>query len=297
MSIQARDCRHIQVFNYLDNNQLWQDFSKLAEPSMQGRKTGGLGAEKARAYIQTRFQNIGLANFSQYPSFKQPFDFRAKGTKYVGINLVAWLKGSESAEKYIVITAHYDHLGKNGQEIYLGADDNASGVAAMLALAQAAVREPLAYSLVFVASDAEEMGLHGATAFVQQTPIPLETIKLNLNLDMLAAGGGNHRLYISTQTEDDSVKRDITSVIERAGVCVIKGHRTSLLMSSQGQKINWRKSSDHVAFAKQQIDYIFMGGSIHPRYHTPKDGIDYIQKDFYFASVETAWLMLQALNH
>ena len=112
--------------------------------------------------------------------------------------MVAWLEGTQYPDKYIVITAHYDHLGKSGGKIYNGADDNASGVAAMLSIAEQLRRSRPKHSVIFLATDAEEKGLYGAKAFVQKPPVEISSIRFNLNLDMLAQGGGTSpKLYVS----------------------------------------------------------------------------------------------------
>ena len=106
----------------------------------------------------------------------------------------------------MVIGAHYDHLGLGNEsslapsqigQVHAGADDNASGVAVLVALARQCQKTPWTHDVVFVAFDAEEMGLQGARAFVKALPVPKDrTIALNINLDMVARGDKNE-LYIA----------------------------------------------------------------------------------------------------
>ena len=91
--------------------------------------------------------------------------------------------------KYIVITAHYDHLGIQSGKLFYGADDNASGVAAMLAIASFLPMIDLHHSIIFLATDAEEKGLIGARVALDYFPIELSQIVFNLNLDMIAQVG------------------------------------------------------------------------------------------------------------
>ena len=294
--LQAKDCHDISLFNTIDAQQLWQDFASLADKSMQGRKTGSAGAIKAQKYIQQRFTELGLAAFTKYPAYQHIFHYPSQLSKNIGVNVVAYHKGVTFPEQYIVVTAHYDHLGQRGNKVFYGADDNASGVAALLALAGKLVKQPSTYSVVFVATDAEEDGLYGAKAFVQDAPVDTQQFILNLNLDMLAEGGRRKRLYVTSGKGNDEVDGKIQDVLDKAGICLVKGHRSSLMERSVRQRVNWRQASDHAAFAKRAIPYLFIGVDTHPRYHTPEDTIEHIDRLFYVAATETAWLMLQAFN-
>ncbi|KXI29263.1 M28 family peptidase [Paraglaciecola hydrolytica] len=297
LPLQAKDCRDISLFNSINTEQLWQDFSKLADEGMEGRLTGSQGAKKAQEYIQHRFHEIGLETFPQYLTYQQPFHYPNDASTNEGTNLIGWLQGVRFPEYYIVITAHFDHLGKKGGKIFYGADDNASGVAALLALAGTLSHQSSPYSVIFVATDAEESGLYGAKAFVRNSPVALNNIVLNINLDMLAEGGRRMRLYVTSSIGNDKLDNGIQQVIAKAGLCLVKGHRSSLGSRSELQKVNWRKASDHAAFAKQAIPYLFIGGDTHVRYHTPEDRVEQIDRVFYTAATETAWLVLQQFNH
>lgn len=294
--LHAKDCRDIHLHNNIDAQQLWQDFTKLADKSMQGRKTGSAGAKKARDYIQTRFAELGLRPFAQYSTYDQTFNYPSDSSSNIGVNVLAFYQGTHLPEQYIVLTAHYDHLGQRGNKIFYGADDNASGVAALLALAEALVEQSSVYSVIFVATDAEENGLYGAKAFVRNAPVELQNIRLNINLDMLAEGGRRKRLYVTSGKVDDWVDSQLQNIITRAGLCLVKGHRSSLGNRSTVQNINWRKASDHAAFAKLNIPYLFIGVDTHPNYHTSEDRVEQVDPLFYTAATETAWLILQAVN-
>lgn len=111
--------------------------------------------------------------------------------------MVGYLPGCTYPEHYIAVTAHYDHLGKQGHKIFHGADDNASGVAVMLELASRLSQRCPAYSYIFIATDAEEGGLYGSKAFIAAPPLALNNIVLNLNLDMLGRPDRRGRLYLT----------------------------------------------------------------------------------------------------
>jgi len=138
----------------------------LASDAMEGRKVGTLGIEKAAQYIESEFEKIGLIPFENLITFRQ--NFTAKGIEM--FNIIGVLEGRSKKDEYVVISAHYDHLGKKsegkGDLIYNGADDDASGTTAVLTLAQ--YFKELGNnerSLVFIAFTGEEMGLLGSRHF------------------------------------------------------------------------------------------------------------------------------------
>jgi Zn-dependent M28 family amino/carboxypeptidase len=180
--------------------------------------------------------------------------------------------------------------------VYYGADDNASGVAALLAIADKVSKVGLEHSVIFLATDAEEKGLYGAKAFTHNLPVSEDAIKLNINLDMLGEGGRKNRLYATFTRGDEQLTELVNNVADIAKLCLINGHRKSQRFSRGLRKINWRKSSDHAAFAKIDIPYLFIGSGEHKRYHTPKDTFENINKKFYVSAAETAWLILQAAD-
>ena len=110
-----------------------------------------------------------------------------------------------------MITAHYDHIGHQDSKVFNGADDNASGVAAMLTLARKIKEVGSNNSVIFVATDAEEKGLWGSKHFVNFPPIKLEDIQYNINLDMVARGEVKNRLYVSGTRKNNILKTLITN--------------------------------------------------------------------------------------
>ena len=115
--------------------------------------------------------------------------------KYETQNVVGMIKGSSNSDSTIVLVAHYDHLGKLGADTYFpGANDNASGVALLLNLAKHYTVNKPKYTMVFIAFSGEELGLFGASAFVNNPLIPLSKIKFLLNFDL--AGTGDEGLKV-----------------------------------------------------------------------------------------------------
>lgn len=157
----------------------------LASDEMEGRKTGTPGIEKAAVYIETEFDKIGLKTFDGSKSYRQ--EFNKKGLDL--FNVIGVLEGKSKKDEYIVISAHYDHLGVSNKEvagdsIYNGANDDASGVTAVLALAKYFKEKDVnERSILFVAFTAEEMGLIGSNYF--GTTVDATKIIAGINIEMI----------------------------------------------------------------------------------------------------------------
>tara|TARA_X000000368_G_scaffold199966_1_gene157893 strand:- start:84 stop:1013 length:930 start_codon:yes stop_codon:yes gene_type:complete len=138
----------------------------LSSDEMEGRRAGSDGIEKATKYIESEFERIGLSKYDTLNSFRQNFEFYGMSFN----NVIGVLNGKSVSNEYIVVSAHYDHLGinkeKQGDNIYNGANDNASGVTAVLTLAEHFKKLDLnERSIIFIAFTAEEMGLRGSRYF------------------------------------------------------------------------------------------------------------------------------------
>ena len=163
----------------------------LANDSMQGRKAGTEGIEKAAKYIESQFKKIGLKYFNNN-SFRQAFNYKNKRSRNQEelrlFNIIGFLEGNEKKDEIVVISAHYDHLGMKstgfGDLIFNGANDNATGVAAVLALAEYfKSKNNNSRSILFIAFTAEEMGLVGSNYFGKT--ISAESIVAGINIEMI----------------------------------------------------------------------------------------------------------------
>ena len=163
----------------------------LANDSMQGRKAGTEGIEKAAKYIESQFKKIGLKYFNNN-SFRQIFKYKNKRSRNQEelnlFNVIGFLEGNEKKDEIVVISAHYDHLGMKssgaGDLIFNGANDNATGVAAVLALAEYfKSKNNNSRSILFIAFTAEEMGLVGSNYFGKT--ISPESIVAGINIEMI----------------------------------------------------------------------------------------------------------------
>ena len=193
----AETCARTELkLTWAEPTELQATVTVLSSDEFEGRKTQTQGAAKSRDYIKQQFQGLGLQPWGA--DFIVPFEYQTFFTQETGANVVATAMAAEPTNRWRIIVAHYDHLGMSGSKIYHGADDNASGVAAMLAIAkhwqqQFAIQPNTLpkVNLMFVATDAEEPGLYGSIALVEQlkTRLPEATFELMLNLDMVSHPG------------------------------------------------------------------------------------------------------------
>ncbi len=266
----------------LDSEFMLDDLRKLSHDAAEGRRTGTNGAEAARRFIIKQLEDMKAKSLQD--DYRHPFNFTtSKGDTIQGENIVAYIKGEEQAA--FVITAHYDHLGVRDSLIFNGADDNASGVAAMLAMVEYFKSHKPRHTLVFAALDAEEMGLQGAKAFLNDMSIPQEMLKLNINMDMISMNDKNE-LYVAGTSHYPQLK----PIIEQINVLPLQlkfGHDTEDL-----GKDDWTNASDHGPFHKKGIPFLYFGVEDHAHYHKPTDTFENVNKEFY---IKAAHAILDAI--
>jgi Zn-dependent M28 family amino/carboxypeptidase len=270
----------------VDKELLLQDLRYLASDELEGRKTLTDGNQKAREYIKRRFESLGLTSqYSDYTQFFPVKDGKSGNNMGQGANIVGFIPGQESA-KIIVITAHYDHLGKVGDEIFNGADDNASGTAGLLSLAAYFAENNPKYSMIFAALDAEEKGLQGARALVKDFPFPLKDVLLNINMDMISRSVKNE-LFATGTSHYPQLKSIIEEVSENK-VNLRFGHDEPGIGAQ-----DWTFASDHAVFHEAGIPFIYFGVEDHVDYHKATDTFGHIDQDFYYHAVN---LILQCVK-
>lgn len=290
---------YYSVFSFsqsIDSEKLLKHIEYLAADELAGRKPLSEGSFAARKYILDKLTSYPTVE-ALYPDFTQLFSFVSGRDlkKYEdAANLVAFIPGS-SSKKVIVVTAHYDHVGTGkpnaaGDSIFNGADDNASGTAALITLVEYFSKNRPIHSMMFVALDAEEMGLKGAKALVDDFPYPLEQILLNVNMDMLSRSDKNE-LYASGTYHNPQFK----PILEQASI----GSNPKLMLGHDvpgtGRE-DWTKSSDHGAFFDKKIPHLYFGVEDHVDYHKPSDEFKNIHPDFYINAVNLILKCVLALD-
>lgn len=246
----------------------------MAADSLKGRKAGSKEAQKVAEYIRTQFEEIGLTTKMQ--SFTPRII--PQGDQDLYQNVIGVWEGSDLLLKseLIVIGAHYDHLGvklkNNEMVVYNGADDNASGTAALIELARNLVqqKELTKRTLVFVAFDAEEVGLHGSKAYVNMMESePNQQIVLMINFDMVGyleqsgklkiAGVGTVQNYL-TYFNAVSFPESYRLVLKKKDHSILTG-------------------SDHDSFLAEQIPAFYVTTGLKSPYHKPEDDAHLIDYD------------------
>ncbi|MCU8039338.1 M28 family peptidase [Shewanella oncorhynchi] len=270
----------------------------LSSDEFEGRKTQTQGAAKSRDYIKQQFQGLGLQPWGA--DFIVPFEYKTFFTQETGANVVATAMAGEPTNRWRIIVAHYDHLGLSGSKIYHGADDNASGVAAMLAIAkhwqQQFALQPNTLpkvNLMFVATDAEEPGLYGSIALVEQlkTRLPEATFELMLNLDMVSHPGRPYAIYLEGSRNFTQFNQFKPLLNQQNRLCIKLTHPKPVGRSIQST--DWLRASDHYPFHKANIPWLYFGVPTHPQYHTPEDTVATIDITFLAAVTESAFELLQ----
>lgn len=261
----------------------------LSLDSLEGRRTGEKGGLIARDYVVSQFKKNGISPLLS--EYTQPFSFEGRRDKitYEGANVLGLIKGAEHPEKYVVISAHYDHVGVNNGEIYNGADDDASGTSAIIAIAEYLQKNPPKHSVIIAAFDAEEMGLRGAAHFLEANTIPKEQIALDINLDMVGRNN-NNELYVVGTNLYTQLQPAITDLELPENFKLSVGH------DGLDGKDNWVSSSDHGPFHRQEIPFLYFGVEDHKDYHKPTDDFEFIQPEFYAKAVAVIISVLERID-
>ena len=247
---------------------------ELASDEFEGREAGK--NEKAQNLILDYFESIGLQKFNN--SYTSSFHFEHEETKEAveGTNIIGFVKGNTYPDKYIVIGAHYDHLGVRDSVIYNGADDNASGTSALLVMGKYFSQHQPEHSIIFAAFDAEEMGLWGSRYFVSTPPVSLSSIVLNINMDMISRNPKNE-IYVVGTHQYPQFKPLIAEVGKTLHLTISYGHDDP----NDTTKDYWMESSDNGSFFEKDIPNITFSEEDHPGYHKPTDDFEFIDQEFY----------------
>lgn len=253
------------------------DVTYLAHDSLEGREVGTKGELIAADYIAERMKENGLAPKGNDDSYFQlftrnmkahPHDTAGTGETIEGRNVLGFI--DNGAEKTIVIGAHYDHLGYGAEgsladsagQIHNGADDNASGVAAMLGLAKKLKAKKLQTNVLFIAFTGEEKGLWGSNFFVKNATVPTTEMAYMINMDMVGRLDTNNRLAIYGIGTSPLFKPILDS-------CNTFGFQSKFDSSGVGP-------SDHTSFYLEDVPVLHFFTGQHKDYHKPTDDTEFI---------------------
>ena len=263
-----------------DEEALMQTLKILSADSMAGRKTGTDGNARARTFIKSQFKKLELEPLGN--DYELPFTFDRRGESTAGINLAGIIRSKTKTDQFIVISAHYDHLGVRDEKIYNGADDNASGTVVLIALVEYFKKHQPKHNLIIVAFDAEEMGLQGARSFVKEPPVPIEKIILNVNMDMVARVDKKELVACGTFYYPQ-LKPLLQKVEQRDGIRLVFGHDNPEVFKGSN---NWTHSSDHGPFHTAKIPFIYFGVEDHADYHKVTDDFEKVNPSIYISCVK-----------
>ncbi len=275
----------------IDAARLMADLRVLAADDMEGREFGTAGGARARAFVVRRFRESGLQAFDG--GYLQPVSAQV-GPRHemrTGANVIGYLAGTGDSPRYIVVSAHYDHIGVRNGRVFNGADDNASGTAALFALAAYFQAHRPATSILFAAFDGEEEGLLGSRVFVHAPPVDAADLLIDLNADMIGREPRNRLFVVGTYTQP-ALKPLIARVASGAAVKLIFGHDDPSGRSGE----DWTRDSDHYAFMQAGIPALYFGVEDYAQHHQPTDEAATITTDFYVRAVETLLDIVEACD-
>ena len=285
---------------HIDRERLMRDVETLAAPAFEGRRAGTPGGLRARRWLVDQFRAIGLAGGGTQ-EYLQPFTFSAIDARTVrsgpgpdpsdsaAANVIGRLSGSNRRARILVVTAHYDHVGIRDGVLYPGADDNASGVAVLLAAARHFVANRPRHPMVFAALDAEELGQRGARALIDSTLLARSAVAMNINLDMVSRSD-RHEVYAAGTSYSPWLRPLLQDVQTRAPVKILFGHDRP---PDRGGLEDWTESSDHRVFHAAGIPFVYFGVDDHPDYHKPTDTAGRIDSRFFG---DAADMIIEALR-
>jgi hypothetical protein len=276
---------------YVDAGAMLRLTETLSSDALEGRATGTRGNEAARDFIQKRFETLGLQKLGK--SWAHPFTAApdTEGAQPVdGANVTGLIKGRTDGP-VLLITAHFDHLGIVDGEIYNGADDNASGTAALVDLAHYFSLHQPVHDIVFAALDGEEIGLLGAHALLDDPDVPMDRVVLNLNFDMVSRSEAGE-LYVAGTFHNPELLPLVERIAAEAPVKLIAGHDDPAL----GEHEDWTAQSDHAVFHEAGIAFLYFGVEDHPGYHQPTDDYADITPDFFVRAGDTLVMAALAID-
>lgn len=254
----------------------------LASDSLKGREAGTANEAIAANYIADHFRDFGLEPAGDNETYFQEFTINtavlrnphasqdAEGEKRLSKNVAGLLRGTENSDETIIIGAHYDHLGfgefgslyrGEKERIHNGADDNASGTAGVLELAEYFSANRLRKDILFLAFSGEEMGLLGSAHYVDNPTVDLENALAMINMDMIGRMVDKKLMIFGIGTAENW-----TAIIDSANTGNLD---LNLVKDGTG-------ASDHTSFYYKDIPVLHYFTDTHADYHKPSDDTEYI---------------------
>jgi len=286
--------------NQIKTEDLKEHLYLLASDILEGRETGGKRQKMAVNYFTAYYEHLGLLAPEAYPDYTQliPQEYFENKSKGDSQNVLAYIKGSEFPNEVVVISAHYDHLGMKDDEVYNGADDNASGSSALMELAESfQMAKKQGYgpkrSILFLHVTGEEIGLYGSKYYTEHPVFSLDSTVVDLNVDMVGRIDEKHldkKEYIYL-IGSGRISKDLHNLTEK-----VNREHTKLKLDytydAPNDPENYFRRSDQYNFAINNIPVIFFFNGSHEDYHQTSDTADKI--DFDLLALRTRLVFLTA---
>ena len=266
----------------IDSEDLRARLAFFASDHLEGRRAGTRGADLAAAYLASELARLGLASVFPDSSYLQRFGLPGAGREPAGgaadgdstQNVVAVVPGADPAlaTQYVVLGAHYDHVGigpaVDGDSIYNGADDDGSGTVALLEVAEALAQGPRPRrSVLVVFHGAEELGLLGSFYFTLRPPVPRDSLVAMLNVDMVGRNAPDSLAVIGAGRISSELERILHEEARATGLQLDE----SFDAPDHPERLYYR--SDHYNYAQYGIPVAFLFAGLHPDYHQPSDEV------------------------
>ncbi len=226
----------------------------------------------------------GLAKNKVKPMTFSPLEleFARRSEVLTSSNVMGYIEGTDKKEEVIIITAHYDHIGVDGEEVYNGADDDGSGTAATMEIAEAFAEAKNEgngpkRSVMILNVSAEEKGLLGSRYYTENPILPLENTVANLNIDMIGRvdeqheGDENYVYLIGA----DRLSQDLHDIGEQVNT-TYSNLDLDYTFNAEDDPNQFYYRSDHYNFAKNNVPAVFYFSGVHEDYHQPGDTVDKI---------------------
>ena len=273
-------------------------FKELSSREFAGRETGSQGNKKAQNFIENAMSSAGILPFKN--SFSHPFSFKKQHKQWSATNIIGYIPSNTTGCKHIIVlTAHYDHLGQSESGYtYFGADDNASGTAALLAISRRLNNERVNHNFVILFTDAEELNLKGAKAFVRMNPDVVDQTIININMDMLSGSSEIKKLHYLSHGlgKIPSFNQEKFRDKLREQSINIKKITNGFSIMSNKTKLKWLKASDHGVFHKKGIPVLYFGVGIHKNYHTQRDSFQNANKTMLISATESIYNVIKFVD-
>ncbi|MCX7548304.1 M28 family peptidase [Xanthomarina sp. F1114] len=297
----------IQYANTIKASELKDLLYAFAGPEFEGRGTGEKGQKDAANFLKTYYQKEDISSPINDSVYYQciPETYFSKDINATE-NVLAFIKGVEKPEEVLIISAHYDHLGVKDSLVYFGADDNGSGTAALLEIAQAfkqAETEGFSpkRSVLFMHLTAEEIGLEGSRFYTENPVFPLNETIANLNIDMVGRVDKTHKdnpnyLYLIGA---DRLSKELHLLSEKVNE-TFYNLTLDYKYNDEDDVNKYYSRSDHFNFAKHNIPVIFYFNGVHEDYHKSTDTAEKINYELLEKRAKlifaTAWQLANRQN-